>query len=184
MTIATRAGLVALAVQANLCAATPADQEKYSPYPEDQFPQIIQHDDYPTVECIEALFHALSKIATTDTAKFGKKLACEVSPDSLTFHPPDDAKKKVVVKLLRDDTVLIAGKPSRIAPARCCSRPPRVCCEISLTTPPATQCSSRSLGLAPTKSAPSLASTPDLASWRSIARRTDRVIRSAFIFSI
>jgi hypothetical protein len=90
-------------------AAAPADREKYAPYPEDGYPQIIQRNDYATIECIEALFRALRPLASGDRASFGATLMCDVSPDALIFRS-SQSPDKVTLKVERGEAVAFDSK--------------------------------------------------------------------------
>jgi hypothetical protein len=93
-------------------AAAPADGEKYTPYSEDGYPQIIQRHDYATIECIEALFRALRPLASGDRASSWPTLICDVAPDALTFRS-SQSRDKVTLKVERGKAVVLGSKRFR-----------------------------------------------------------------------
>ena len=87
-----------------------ADREKYTPYPGDGYPQIIQRHDYPTIQCIEALYERLEPLGPPSRGGLGATLLCEASPEVLTFRSVQDPKKKLRVKVAGDEAVMFGDK--------------------------------------------------------------------------
>lgn len=107
----TRVGLLCLSIAFTAqVAGADADREKYTPYPEDGFPQIIQRNDYPTIRCIETLFQALSPLGTKTDGGFKATLLCEATSDALTFRSEQNPKKNLSVRVAADEAVLFSGK--------------------------------------------------------------------------
>jgi hypothetical protein len=84
---AVPAGLVVWLSLAFLAVATPEDKAKFGPKPADGYPQIVQRDDYATIQFIEAWYQSLALLAPPDKGRgFWTQLECDVSPDGLIFH--------------------------------------------------------------------------------------------------
>ncbi len=91
--------------------ADPVTRTKYSPYPQDGYPQIIQKNDYATICFIESLFRSLLKVAPDKEAldQFGRSVNCEVAPNALTFRSQRHPKKAVVIRRAENKMVLVSG---------------------------------------------------------------------------
>ena len=107
----SRAGLLCLSMAfAGQAAGAEADREKYTPYPGDGYPQIIQREDYPTILCIEALYERLEPMGGPSRGGFAAKLRCEASPELLTFRSVHNSKRELRVKVAGDEAVLFGAQ--------------------------------------------------------------------------
>ena len=107
----SRVGLLCLSMAFTAqVAGADAEREKYTPYPGEGYPQIIQRNDYPTIRCIEGLYQALSPLGTPSEGGFKATLLCEASSDALTFRSEQNPKKNLSVKVAGDEAVLFGGK--------------------------------------------------------------------------
>lgn len=86
----------------SIALATTADNTKYRPY-KHNYPQIIQADDYETIQFIEAFFTALSKLGN-------EGVNCAVDRHNLTFTSKNNLERKIIIRQSDSKTILIDKK--------------------------------------------------------------------------
>jgi hypothetical protein len=104
-----------------LCASVQADPEmrsKYGPDPGSGFPQIIQADDYATIEFIEALCRSLAQLprGKEKPDQFGQPVGVTVAAAALTFHSLRDPTSAVRVVRHDAETIQIQEAPFKDKP--------------------------------------------------------------------
>jgi hypothetical protein len=96
-------------------SAAPFYNENYGPYPPDTYPQVIQSDDYPTIQFIETLYSKLAAAAPAQNpAQFARTIDCDFTPGALRFHSKTTPSKSFLLQQPQNQPLRVdnAAKPT------------------------------------------------------------------------
>ena len=88
--------------------ADPEIRRKYTPYPIEGWPQIIQNGDYPTIRFIEAWYGEVSAIAPRQD--FRITVDAELEGEAIRFHARGSHRKTLLIRPQGGNIILVGDR--------------------------------------------------------------------------